>query len=160
MTNQVSEVEVDNPPLIDDVVHAVQGGQLSTRLPFSFAKRFGVIVEGQGDGLTLVYREGLSATALMEVQRHLSAPFNMVVVGDDEFNRRLGLAYQSDSSEAMDMVEGLGEDMDLASLADSVPETEDLLEQEGDAPIKRLINALLTEAFFVGFNVKDRKSVV
>ena len=146
MTNQVSEVEVDNPPLIDDVVHAVQGGQLSTRLPFSFAKRFGVIVEGQGDGLTLVYREGLSATALMEVQRHLSAPFNMVVVGDDEFNRRLGLAYQSDSSEAMDMVEGLGEDMDLASLADSVPETEDLLEQEGDAPIKRLINALLTEA--------------
>ena len=105
-----------------------------------------MIVEGQGDGLTLVYREGLSATALMEVQRHLSAPFNMVVVGDDEFNRRLGLAYQSDSSEAMDMVEGLGEDMDLASLADSVPETEDLLEQEGDAPIKRLINALLTEA--------------
>merc|ERR1712169_62868 len=46
----------------------------------------------------------------------------------------------------MEMVEGLGDDIDLASLADSVPETEDLLEQEGDAPIIRLINALLTEA--------------
>ena len=57
-----------------------------------------------------------------------------------------GLAYQSDSSETMEMVEGLGDEMDLASLADSVPETEDLLEQEGDAPIIRLINALLTEA--------------
>jgi general secretion pathway protein E len=46
----------------------------------------------------------------------------------------------------MQMVEGLGDDMDLASLANSVPETEDLLEQEDDAPIIRLINAILTEA--------------
>src|SRR5690554_7021387 len=46
----------------------------------------------------------------------------------------------------MQMVEGIGDDMDLASLADSVPETEDLLEQADDAPIIRLINAILTEA--------------
>ena len=44
------------------------------------------------------------------------------------------------------MVEGLGDDLDLARLAESVPETEDLLEQEDDAPIIRLINALLSEA--------------
>ncbi len=46
----------------------------------------------------------------------------------------------------MQMVEGIGDDMDLASLAGSVPELEDLLEQEDDAPIIRLINAILTEA--------------
>ena len=46
----------------------------------------------------------------------------------------------------MQMVEGLGDDMDLTSLANAVPETEDLLEQEDDAPIIRLINAILTEA--------------
>ena len=44
------------------------------------------------------------------------------------------------------MVEDMGDEMDLASLADQVPETEDLLEQEDDAPIIRLINALLAEA--------------
>jgi general secretion pathway protein E len=44
------------------------------------------------------------------------------------------------------MVEDLGDELDLASLADSVPETEDLLDQEGDAPIIRLINAVLAEA--------------
>lgn len=44
------------------------------------------------------------------------------------------------------MVEDMGDELDLASLADSVPETEDLLEQEDDAPIIRLINALLAEA--------------
>src|SRR5690625_5642793 len=36
--------------------------------------------------------------------------------------------------------------MDLASLAEALPETSDLLEQEDDAPIIRLINALLQEA--------------
>jgi general secretion pathway protein E len=119
---------------------------LGTRLPFGFAKRFGILVEGRQDSLRVLYREPLSAAAVMEVQRFLSMPFRLEAVTDDEFDRRLGLAYQSDSSEAMEMVEGLGDEMDLASLADSVPETEDLLEQEGDAPIIRLINALLTEA--------------
>ena len=57
------------------------------------------------------------------------------------------------SSEAMQMVEGLGDELDLASLADSVTETEDLMEQEDDAPIIRLINALLTEA--VKVNASD-----
>jgi general secretion pathway protein E len=36
--------------------------------------------------------------------------------------------------------------MDLSSLADLIPETGDLLEQEDDAPIIKLINSLLTEA--------------
>ncbi|OLU17149.1 hypothetical protein BVH01_11400 [Pseudomonas sp. PA1(2017)] len=46
----------------------------------------------------------------------------------------------------MQMVEGLGDDMGLASLAERLPETEDLLEQEDDAPIICLIKALLSEA--------------
>lgn len=125
---------------------APQSTHISNRLPFGFAKRFGVLVEGTAEQLTLIHKEGVRGDVIMEAQRFLSAPFRLEVVNDDEFDRRLGLAYQSDSSEAMEMVEGLGDEMDLASLADSVPETEDLLEQEGDAPIIRLINALLTEA--------------
>ncbi|HUH58280.1 MAG TPA: type II secretion system ATPase GspE, partial [Pseudomonadales bacterium] len=118
----------------------------------SFAKRFGVLVEGTQENVQVFHKEGIEAAVLMEIQRFLATPFQLQVVNNDEFNRRLGLAYQSDSSDAMEMVEGLGDDMDLASLADSLPETEDLLEQEGDAPIIRLINALLTEA------VKDNAS--
>lgn len=125
---------------------------LSTRLPFGFAKRFGVLIEGTQENVQLLHKEGVSASVIMEVQRFLAAPFRMQTISNDEFERRLGMAYQSDSSDAMEMVEGLGDEMDLASLADSLPETEDLLEQEGDAPIIRLINALLTEA------VKDNAS--
>ena len=62
----------------------------------------------------------------------------------------MGATYARDASEARQMVEDLGDELDLASLADSVPETEDLLEQEDDAPIIRLINALLAEAIREG----------
>ena len=123
-----------------------QASSLATRLPFGFAKRFGVLVEGSGDHLRVLHKDGLDAQVVLEIQRFLAQPFRLEAVSTDEFERHLGLAYQSDSSETMEMVEGLGDEMDLASLADSVPETEDLLEQEGDAPIIRLINALLTEA--------------
>jgi len=132
--------------IASEQIEQVTGGSLSLRLPFSFAKRFGVLIDSQNDETTVLHKEGLNPQALLEVQRFLSRRFRVEEITSDEFERRLGLAYQSDSSEAMEMVEGLGDDMDLASLADSVPETEDLLEQEGDAPIKRLINALLTEA--------------
>ncbi len=141
--------QIDTLPPDDS---AAMSSNYATRLPFGFAKRFGVLVEGTHDQLKVLHRDGVSAAAIMEVQRFLSAPFRLEAIASDEFDRRLGLAYQSDSSEAMEMVEGLGDEMDLASLADSVPETEDLLEQEGDAPIIRLINALLTEA------VKDNAS--
>lgn len=124
----------------------VNSTNLNTRLPFGFAKRFGVLIEGTQENVQLLHKEGIAASVIMEVQRFLSAPFRMQAISNDEFERRLGMVYQSDSSDAMEMVEGLGDEMDLASLADSLPETEDLLEQEGDAPIIRLINALLTEA--------------
>merc|ERR1711879_822010 len=140
---------IDQEPLQTQVAAS---SNCATRLPFGFAKRFGVLVEGTHDQLNVLHREGVSAAAIMEVQRFLGASFRLEAIASDEFDRRLGLAYQSDSSEAMEMVEGLGDEMDLASLADSVPETEDLLEQDDDAPIIRLINALLTEA------VKDNAS--
>lgn len=122
------------------------------RLPFAFAKRFGIVLDNRPSGFVAAHKEGLIPHVLLEVQRFLGDSYTLEVVSDDDFERILGQVYQTDSSEAMDMVEGLGDEMDLASLADSVPETEDLLEQEDDAPIIRLINALLTEA------VKDNAS--
>ncbi|CBL47052.1 General secretion pathway protein E [gamma proteobacterium HdN1] len=124
------------------------------RLPFSFAKRHGVVIEdiGQVDAM-VACKTGMSIQAIAEVRRFLGMPIQFSEVSDTDFEKRLALAYQNDSSDAMQMVEGLGDELDLASLADSVPETEDLMEQEDDAPIIRLINALLTEA--VKLNASD-----
>jgi len=118
------------------------------RFAYGFAKRHGVIVEqtpGQGTQVIL-HRPGLKLSSLAEARRVLGVPVSLKELSVDSFNEALARAYQSDSSESMQMVEGIGEHMDLASLADMVPETEDLMEQEDDAPIIRLINALLTEA--------------
>ena len=144
MTTAASLPETERPDSTDEPRY--QSTSLATRLPFGFARRFGVLVEGSGDQIRVLHKDGLDAQAVLEIQRYLAMPFRLEAVSADEFERRVGLAYQSDSSDTMEMVEGLGDEMDLASLADSVPETEDLLEQEGDAPIIRLINALLTEA--------------
>src|SRR5690606_6880023 len=63
----------------------------------------------------------------------------------EEFERALAAAYQHDSA-SMQLAEDIGGSLDLAAMAEQVPETEDLLEQEDDAPIIRLINAILGEA--------------
>ncbi|MCW8162100.1 type II secretion system protein GspE [Stutzerimonas stutzeri] len=116
------------------------------RLPFAFARRHGVLLLERGGELRLALREGAALTAVQEAQRVVGMRLPMQWLAQADFDQALGAAYQHDSSAAMLMVEGLGNDLDLASLADQIQETEDLLEQEDDAPIIRLINAILGEA--------------
>ena len=120
------------------------------RLPFTFARRFGVALDGTAsrpDGhVAVVCRETPSLTTLSEVRRFARRRLTLQVVGESRFEELLGQIYARDAMEARQMVEDMDDDLDLARLADSVPETEDLLEQEDDAPIIRLINALLAEA--------------
>lgn len=126
---------------------AVPPADFERRLPFAFAKRQGVVIDqGHADGPRLLYRPDANLNALQEAQRLVQRLLPQVQVNEQEFADHLNRAYQSDSDDAMQMVEGLGDTLDLSSLADSVPETEDLMEQEDDAPIIRLINAILTEA--------------
>lgn len=123
-----------------------QQDQEPLRFSYQFAQRHGVLVDHSEDQLKIIHAPGLQLSVLAELNRLLPFATPFVEIEKDEFERRLAQAYQYDSSESMQMVEGLGDEIDLASLADLVPETEDLMAQEDDAPIIRLINALLTEA--------------
>ncbi|MEM7217548.1 MAG: type II secretion system ATPase GspE [Pseudomonadota bacterium] len=121
----------------------------SSPLPFAFARKFGVVVTGERmpDGRAVVACTGQPAlTTLAEIKRYVRDGLVMKAIGETEFDELLTNVYSRDSSAAKQMVEDMGDELDLASLADSVPETEDLLDQEDDAPIIRLINALLAEA--------------
>ena len=122
------------------------------RLPFSFAKRHGVLLL-QSDGETagaVLFKPGIEPSVLMEVRRFVGTAITLKEVDNSTFDRQLSSTYQNDAGEAMQMIEGLGEGMDLSSLADMIPEVGDLLEQDDDAPIIKLINSLLTEAVNVG----------
>jgi len=58
--------------------------------------------------------------------------------------------YQRDSSEARQLMQDIGNEVDFFALAEELPDNEDLLEAEDDAPIIKLINAMLSEAIKEG----------
>jgi len=116
-------------------------------LPFVFAKRNGVLVAAvHADVVEVLVRPGVSSITLAEVRRFLGMPMRITRLDIDEFDHRLQQAYEQHSGEAMQMMGDLDEEADLFAVAQALPEPEDLLESEDDAPIIRLINALLTQA--------------
>lgn len=120
------------------------------RLPFAYAKRHGVLAVDAVDGKPLVYsKPDISSVVLAEVRRYLGCSYTLRLVSIGEFETLLQQAYESDTAQTMQMMGDLGEEMDLYRIAEQLSEPEDLLESEDDAPIIRLINALLTEAIKV-----------
>ena len=115
-------------------------------LPFGFARRFGVLLEGVAPQQHLSIRNDAPLTALAEVRRLSGRELPLHVITAEAFATRLAQAYSEGQSAAEQVAQGLDDELDLLSLVDQVPQTADLLEQQGDAPIIRLINALLSEA--------------
>jgi general secretion pathway protein E len=117
------------------------------RPPFMFAKRHGLLVNGEENGKAVVMHTGnVEPTALVELRRFMGMPLKLQAMDPERFESLLATSYEQGSSEAMQMMGDLGEGVDLMHAAQALPEPEDLLESEDDAPIIRLINALLTEA--------------
>jgi len=143
-------MEMQEQILTDENDLAIQSipSQGLERLAYSYAKRHGIIVTGiQPQEVSVIFRKGGSNTPLLELRRHYKRPIKPTLVDDKEFDKHLQQNYEtSSSSSAMEMMEGLGEEMDLTSIAQELAEPEDLLETEDDAPIIRLINALLSQA--------------
>jgi len=73
-------------------------------------------------------------------------PLKLERVSSDAFDSMLRIAYEAGSGAAIADVGRLGRQYDLAHLAEDIPESSDLLESDDEAPIIRLINALLTQA--------------
>jgi general secretion pathway protein E len=114
------------------------------RLPFTFARRHGVLVRGVHDGVAdCAYREPASPLALAEARRYLRLPLRLTMVDSETFDDLLRRTYEG-GGESMQM--GLEDSTDLVHLAQELPEQADLLESNDDAPIIRLINAVLTQA--------------
>jgi general secretion pathway protein E len=116
------------------------------RPSFGFARRNGATLSGwRGEVAEVAYRDGVRPEVLVELRRHLRAPLTLVRHDPASFERLLRALYEQ-GDDARAMVADLDDELDLKTLAEELPEPEDLLESEDDAPIIRLINALLTEA--------------
>ncbi len=153
MTDEYTEVGSDIAPGSEfDGDAGEQASQsVNYRLPFGFAKRFGVLVsKDEDDSFIVNIKPDTPFASLTEVRRFLGQPFTLVTLSEEEFESLLEVSYQRDSSETQQIMEDIGNEVDLYSLAEELPETEDLLESEDDAPIIKLINAALSEAIKVG----------
>jgi general secretion pathway protein E len=116
-------------------------------LPFSFAKRHGVLIREVNDNVVdTVYRPGVSPESIAEVRRFAGMPLSLSRVTVETFDALLQESYEQGSNKAMQMVDGLDDDINLSQAAQELQEPSDLLESDDDAPIIRFINAVLTEA--------------
>jgi len=116
------------------------------RIPFAFAKRHGVLVQSiDGGAAHCAVRGQVPAGALAEVRRVMRMPLQLQRVDETTFDNLLRHAYETGAN-AMDAVGGFEGTEDLTQLAQVLPEQTDLLESEDDAPVIRLINAVLTQA--------------
>ncbi len=118
------------------------------RLQFGFARRHGVAVLGlAADGKArIACRPDVRPEALLEVRRFLGVPLQPEKVSADAFESLLQQLYESGGEDSRSMAADIDQRLDLKQLADELPEPTDLMESEDDAPIIRLINALLSEA--------------
>ena len=116
-------------------------------VPFAFARRHGVFVrEAGGAERAMVFRVSAALTALAETQRVAGGSLPLVPLPDDQFETALQRAYEGSAQHDGQTMADLGEEFDLADLADELREPTDLLESADDAPIIRLINGVISEA--------------
>ncbi|MFT6531924.1 MAG: general secretion pathway protein E [Limimaricola cinnabarinus] len=134
------------------------------RLSYGFANAGGVILMRDAEGRPVCrHRPEANLEAMIEAQRVAGRLVAFEEIDAKAFEEELGRIYRDSSSEAAQVAADA--DGDLALLADSAASVDDLLDQKDDAPVVRLINALLLEAVKEGasdvhIETEERRLVV
>lgn len=117
-------------------------------LPYAFARTQQLLLEEQDDTLTLWLQEldsAEAASAVGEVMRKFAVR-HVKVETPELLRQRISAAYAQSESSAATVVNEVESDIDLSRMMQALPAIEDLLETSDDAPIIRMLNALLTQA--------------
>jgi general secretion pathway protein E len=114
-------------------------------LPYAFARTSQLLLEDDGQQLVLWHGPSPNAGALSEVLRK-HAVQQLMQIDAALLAQRISAAYAQSESSAATVVSEVEEEADLSRMMQELPAVEDLLESAGDAPIIRMLNALLTQA--------------
>jgi general secretion pathway protein E len=120
---------------------------MSTRypLPYAFARTSQLLLETEDDSLTLWYTNKPSLSAYSEVMRKYAVD-TVKQAESTGLAQRISAAYAQEGSSAAAVVSEVESDVDVSKMLQELPAVEDLLATSDDAPIIRLLNALLTQA--------------
>ena len=114
-------------------------------LPYAFARASQLLLEDDGGQLMLWHGPDPQPAALSEVLRK-HAVAQLLPLPAPELAQRISAAYAQSESSAATVVSEVEGEADLSRMMQELPAVEDLLESAGDAPIIRMLNALLTQA--------------
>ncbi len=119
----------------------------ASRISYAFSKANGVVVTGlDGEMAEVAVRSDAQAGALAELRRALGVPLRARRIAVEQFDELIAATYNGANAGAAALADDLAQDLDLSRLLQEIPRIEDLLESQDDAPVIRLINALLTQA--------------
>ena len=114
-------------------------------LPYAFARGHQLLLEDDGQSLTLWHPSAPASAALTEVIRKYGVRA-LHPLDSSALAQRISAAYAQGESSAATVVSEVQNDADLSRMMQELPAVEDLLETSDDAPIIRMLNALLTQA--------------
>jgi len=118
---------------------------MKTLTSYSFARANRAIMLETANERRLLLSASTAAAAAAEALRVFGAAA-VERLPDADFDQQLAERYAQRDGQAAEVVDDIGQTLDLSAMVESLPAVEDLLESEGDAPIIRMINALLTQA--------------
>jgi general secretion pathway protein E len=114
-------------------------------LPYAFARSQQMLLEDEGGRLVLWHNGQPSAGGWGEVMRKYPVA-SVQQLDAAALAQRISAAYAQGESSAATVVSEVQNDADLSRIMQELPAVEDLLEASDDAPIIRMLNALLTQA--------------
>jgi general secretion pathway protein E len=114
-------------------------------LPYAWAKAHTLLLEDDGEQLVLWAGETTASAALAEVTR-LFEVARFEREASATLGQRIAAAYAGSESSAAAVIGEVESGVDLSRMMQDLPAVEDLLEAADDAPIIRMLNALLTQA--------------
>ena len=121
-------------------------------LPYAYARDFALLAQrGGADGapVEVWVSEATQPAAIAEVSRRFGR-IRLKSMEREELEAAIAQAYAGSGGDAAQVIDEYESDLDLAKLMRDMPAIEDLLESADDAPVIRMINALLTQALREG----------
>ena len=116
-------------------------------VPYAFARDNAILLRPQGDRDAEAWiSESTPLAALNEVMRVFPGRVTPVMVEQTALAEAIAQTYAAGENSAQQIVGDIEGEFDITRMLAEVPDVEDLLETEDDAPIIRMINALLTQA--------------
>ncbi len=117
-----------------------------TFLDYNYSKDHHIILSKNKESSVLFYTEDAELSLIAYIQKKYDDSFVLSKLEFSDFNKKLSDIFTENSSNSSDLVQGVDESIDLDTLASDLPKTEDLLDDSNEAPVIKLINAVLAEA--------------